>query len=105
MAKVAFVLNPKPTFAAKVAIPVHGSAAVDVGFTFKHKTRAEMNDLLGDKAPSNDVDLLLDICSGWELDDEFTRENVELLVENYMGAAAAILQAYIKLIAQKREGN
>ena len=105
MAKVAFVLNPKPTFDAKVALPVHGSNTVDVGFTFKHKSRAEVADLLGDNAPTNDVDLLLEICAGWELDDEFNKDNAELLAQNYIGAIPAIWSRYLELIAQKREGN
>ena len=105
MAKVNFVLDPAPTFKAKVEIPVHGGNVVPVEFTFIHKTRDELNDMMGPKAPKTDVESIFAMCEGWELEDDFTEENVTKMVQNYQGAAGAIVRKYLAEIMQAKLGN
>lgn len=102
---VKFKLIAAPTFRAKVSVPVHGGEAVPLEFEFKHRTRDEMAKWLEASAGRGDVDSLLDVLAGWELEDQFSRESVELLVQNYCGAAPAIVARYVEELIQARRGN
>lgn len=105
MAKPKLILKAAPTFKAKVSIPVPGAAAVDVEFTMKGRTRTEFKDFVAGLKDREDVDALMDICTGWDLDDAFTRENIEILTENYLGAARAVIEKYFSEITNARLGN
>lgn len=100
-------LEPNPTFDYAVAIPVPGGDPVRVRFTFKHRSRtaalAWVESLK--ETESTDVDQVMAVASGWELDDAFTRENVEALCENYGGASRAILDVYMRELRGAREKN
>ncbi len=102
MAKL--ILQPKPTFDAKVMIPVPGAGFEAVNFTFKHRTRTELQTFvkgLGDH--DSDAAMVMDIASGWELADSFNLTNVEALAENYIAAPGAILETYLDQLARNRE--
>ena len=93
MAKLKLIANP--TFTAKVAIPVAGGEAVDVEMTFKHRTRKELDEFIDSLASkTDDAEIFLEIVVGWELEDAFNRESVELLLQNYHGAAVATYTTY-----------
>lgn len=48
------------------------------------------------------MDVILDIASGWDLEDAFDADSLEELVENHIGSGVAIIQAYIgELTANK----
>src|SRR5512146_384832 len=98
-------LNPDPTFKAKVAIPVAGSSDVSVEFTFKHRTRDELRSFIEASGDRADEDTILEMAAGWELTDAFTRENISLLVQNYIAASRAVFDKYINELAKAREGN
>lgn len=93
MAKL--TLNPAPTFKAKVGIPVAGGEPVDVEFVFKHRTKDELDAFIESRKGKSDKETLLEMASGWELDDPFSAESVERLLQNYAGAGLAIYKAYI----------
>lgn len=105
MAKVKLSLTAKPTFTAKVAIPVPGEKPVEVEFTFMGRTRDKFRELYDASVPREDLDMVMDIVSGWDLEDAFTRENVDTLLQNYLGAATAISTKYIAEMNQARLGN
>ena len=42
---------------------------------------------------------------GWELTDEFNKDNVELLLENHIGVALATYKVYIDQLVQHRAKN
>jgi hypothetical protein len=105
MAKAKFSLSIKPTFTAKVSIPVPGKTAEPVEFTFKGRTKDEFKDFVDNLSGREDVDVIMDIASGWELEDAFDKENVELLTQNYLGAARAIIEKYLSELTQARLGN
>ncbi len=93
MAKLKLIADP--TFKRKVGIPVAGGAEVDVEFEFKHRTKSELDtfiDSLTDR--TDDTEIILEMVVGWELEDAFNRESVELLLQNYHGAAVATYTAY-----------
>ena len=101
----AFTLAVNPTFNAKVGIPVAGGATVEVEFTFKHRTRADMEKWLAGGAERENVQAILDMCEGWELADKFDKKSVSQLCENYIGAPRAIVDVYIAELTAAKAKN
>jgi hypothetical protein len=105
MAKPKFSLTANPTFKALVDVPVPGGKSAAVEFTFKSRTRDDFRlfiDGLGDRL---DVDVIMDMASGWDLEDPFDQANVELLTQNYLGAARAVIEKYLSELTAARLGN
>jgi Ca2+-binding EF-hand superfamily protein len=99
-------LQAKPTFSADVGIQVAGEEKpVKVRMTFKHRTRTELAKFVQERDGKVDAETFLDMVVGWELEDQLTRENVELLLENYGGAAVATYRAYFDELMAARRGN
>lgn len=96
--KVLFRLQPYPTFMAAVKIPLPGGDPIEIEIEFRHKTRDERVDFMkraADATPENEVDLFMEMVAGWKgVDTEFSREAVELLMQNYEGAVPAILAEF-----------
>lgn len=105
MAKTKFSLAPNPTFKAKVLIPVPGQSAEAVEFTFKGRSREAFREFMESLKDREDADVVMDIASGWELDDAFDKSNIEKLCENYLGAARAVIEKYLSELTQARLGN
>ncbi len=103
MARLA--LNAAPTFQAKVGIPVAGGDAVDVLFTFKHRTKKQLDEFVQSRADKTDAESFLDMVLGWDLEDPFTPGNAELLLDNYIGAAVATYRAYLKALVEGKQKN
>lgn len=98
-------LNPDPTFSAEVEIPVPGKAPVAVSFTFKHRTRDELDEFLKRAVDLRDAALIMEVASGWELADAFTVENVTALVQNYIASPGAVFEKYLTELTKAREKN
>lgn len=103
MAKL--TLQAAPTFRAKVGIPVAGGSPVPVEFVFKHRTKSELEKFMASRAGASDVDSVMDMIEGWDLAEAFDREGVELLLENYGGAALALYVAYVDELLQAKRKN
>ena len=86
-------LTPAPTFKATARVPVPGGEPADIVCTFRHRSRSELTELFDGKPP--DGDYLMAILVGWDLDDEFNRENVDRLIEMHHGAPTAISEVYL----------
>lgn len=102
---VKFSLTPNPTFKRDVAIPVPGGKTASINFTFKHKTRDEFKAFLEGLEGREDVDIILEVASGWGLEDAFDEDNVTELTQNYLGSARAVLDTYVSELAGARKGN
>ena len=114
MAKLA--LKAPETFPGTVSIPVAGGKPVKVGFVFKHRTRAGLDTYLeelraprpeGDGAApiEREVEAVMKVAVGWEMDEPFDADNVRTFLDNYHKAAWAIGNAYINELMQANEGN
>jgi hypothetical protein len=103
MAKLS--LTAKPTFPAKVQIPVAGDKPATVTFTFKGRTRDAFKAFIESISDREDVDVIMDIASGWDLEDAFDRDSIELLTQSYLGAARAIIEAYLNELTAARVKN
>lgn len=76
-----------------------------VEFNFKGRTKDEFKAFIEGIGDREDVDVILDIATGWELEDAFGRESVELLLQNYLGSARVIIEKYIGELTAARLGN
>lgn len=104
-------LIPNPTFVSKVGIPVPGTGSVDVQFTFKHRTRDEMQRFIDevnaeDEAKRlDDTQLVMGCASGWELTDTFDAKNVEEFCRQYIAGPAAVFETYCAELTGARLKN
>lgn len=100
MAKL--TLKAPPTFKAKVAIPVPGGNSVNVEMTFKHRKRSDLKTFIESRDGKSDAESFLDMVEGWELEDAFNEESVELLLQNYQGAALQTYMVYMQELTGTR---
>jgi hypothetical protein len=100
-----FVLKANPTFTSKVAFPVAGGAAVDVVVTFKHRTKTALAEFMEWRDGKKDPEIFEAMVVGWDLSDEFSAENVEILLENHIGVALAVYKAYLEELVQNKLKN
>jgi len=98
-------LQPAPTFKGKVTIHVPGQKPGDVEFIFKYRDRDEQREFFDSIGGMDDTDFIMAMASGWDLEDAFTRENVELLVKNFNLAAKAVWEKYAEELTGARLGN
>lgn len=98
-------LVAEPSFKATVEIPVAGGEVVLVLFTFKHKTKTQLDEFIKSREGKSDADSMMEMCSAWELEDEFNRQNVETLLENRIGAALATYRTYVQELVGARTKN
>ena len=101
-------LQPDPTFKATVQIGVPGASDAAVEFVFKYRNREEMLAFLGPldspDAKFDDV-LVMSMCSGWDLLDNFNAENVALLCLNYVSSPRVIFDSYCQELTKARAKN
>lgn len=113
-----FTLIPNPTFKIDVTIPRAGAEDGVLTFTFKHKTRADLEVLeknlreetekqveSGKHSNGPMVAFVCDIADGWALPEKFTKENVLVLLDNYPRAFDSIALAYTRELMALREKN
>lgn len=103
MAKLA--LKAAPTFKASVGIPVAGGEPVMVEFTFKHRTKTTLDEFTKSRADQTDTESFMAMVEGWDLEDAFTKESVDELLENYIGAALAVYRGYVNNLVQAKVKN
>lgn len=103
MAKLSFITDP--TFKSTVAIPIAGKKPVDVEFVFIGRDRDEFQEFLKSTAGLSDTETLMLTIKGWELENEFNAEAVELLAKKYPAAPRAIVNRYMTEITGVRLGN
>ncbi len=106
MASIA-ALSKNPTFRAKVGIPQAGEADVEVGFTFKYRTKAELDafDAKNHNGKRPNAEIVLDMVDAWDFDEPLNTENIELLLQKSIGAGVCIHAAYKAELVKVRLGN
>lgn len=105
MAKLSLVADP--SFSALVPISKPGQETpVKVSFIFKHRTRDGLKDFINGLTPDMaDPDLIMNVATGWELDEAFTAENVAILCQNYHDAGPQVWKTYLAELTKARLGN
>ena len=104
-----FVLQPKPTFQAQVTIPTTEGEG-KITFEVKHKGRKQLLELLnsiGDgEDRKTDAEALSELITDWHgVDEKFSKENLEFLIDNYPAAAKVIFDTYNKALFEGRQKN
>lgn len=102
---VKLALNAAPTFMAPVKIPVAGADPVEAIFTFKHRTRTQLDEFMKSRAGKSDTETFMEMVEGWNIDLPFTKENIDTLIENYLGTPLATYRAYIEELVQAKAKN
>lgn len=105
-----FALQPKPTFEADVFIPVPGGEKAKVTVIFKHKGKkalaAYFDSLTSADSERSDADALDELIDGWKgVDEKYSKEKLELMLDNYPGSAAALFEAYRVALVEGRRKN
>lgn len=105
-------LVPDPQFKALVPVPVAGEGTVDTEFTFKHRTREQMQAFIkrvnipdGEEGAMTDVQLVMECACGWELAETFNEANVKEFVAQYIGGPTAVFETYVAEMAGARLKN
>lgn len=109
-AKPRLVLSASPTFQATVGIPVPGAEkGVPVAFTFKHRTKSDLKtwrEGIDLEADGITADHVLEMASGWDLtDEEWSRDSVNRMLEQYPGSGVAIFVRYMQELQDAKLGN
>lgn len=98
-------LKPDATFKSKVSIP-GPTGSVEIEVVFNRKSKDELAEFLRGVKDRSDKDTILGLVSGWDgVDLPFGPDSVELLTQNYLGAAAAIVDTYMASLVGARLGN
>jgi hypothetical protein len=109
-----FKLQPAPTFKAKVGIHRPGETPAEIEFTFKYRDQEERKEFFSGASELSDIDFMMEIVCGWELEDAFTKDNLTLLANNWMGTplngqprslGIAIAHRYVEELSGARLGN
>jgi hypothetical protein len=103
MAKLS--LNPSPTFKAKAPIHVPGGRKAEIEFIYKYRDADEFKEFTETLEGRKDIEILMDIASGWDLDEPFDEKNVEKMAKNYLGSARSALETYLNELMGARAKN
>lgn len=102
-------INAKPTFVATVEIRRPGEdGPMKFRGIFKHRTKDQFAAFAqaSKDAPQPDLDAVLDVLVGWEeMAEEFSRDNVASLLQNFHQAADDIARTYVRELGPARLGN
>ncbi len=130
MATVKLGTRPK-TFQQLVSIPLHEGGEGTIKAVYRYRTRTEYGRFIDElmeaaqvklagesqaevkyslelaltKTVAKNADYLMQIMDGWNLEQDFTLENVRQLCDELTGAAAALIHRYGQVIEEGRLGN
>ncbi len=105
-----FKLQPNPTFKVDVTIPVPGGKDGKLSIEFNHKGKKALKEFFDSLTDENnqrsDADALGELIMGWSgVDEKFSPENLEALLDAYPSAAMALFEAYRKEVLEARVKN
>lgn len=103
MAKL--TLKVDPTFPATVDVPKAGGEPVQLKLVFKHRTKDELTAFTNSRADRSDVESIMDMASGWDLDDAFNAENLAAMCQAYIAAPVEIYKKYIDELVKAKAKN
>ena len=101
-------LKRPPTFVEEVELTVPGQAKTGtMKVTYNYKTNPQLNEfvLRTTKEKTTVGDALMELMVGWNLPEEFNKENLEIFMDNYPQAGMELYQAYFLLVRGTRVKN
>ena len=121
--------NRPKNFKRSVEFPLPEGGTGKIEMLFKYRTRPEFGALIDEivsgaedipvdedtgrilqaaiisRSVESNAEYILKIAEGWNLDEEFSAENIKQLAEELPGAVTAITSAYRDAIVDGRLGN
>ena len=73
--------------------------------TFKHRTKTGLDEFIKSREAKSDSESFMAMVEAWDLEDPFNKENVDLLLENFIGAALATYRVYVEELVGSRIKN
>lgn len=104
MAKFKLSLKALPDFKLPVKFQLANGEDYDIVLTVKHKKSSELQEILNRENFST-KELINEICSDWDLEDQFNDENVDKFVDLFPGAVPSLMETYMKALAGQRVKN
>lgn len=104
MAKFKLKLGALPDFKLPVKFQMINGDEAEVIFTAKHRKAKEIQEVFHTEG-LKDFDFVKEICSGWNLEEEFNDENIEELVSLFPASVLALTNAYMQALAGQRAKN
>jgi hypothetical protein len=96
---------PAPTFTAPVPMPVPGGEPDPVLITFKHRTADELAEFVKTREGKLDFETFPLMVTAWDFAEDFTPENIALLLQNRPMAGLEAFRVYVKELNKFREKN
>lgn len=100
-----FKLVAEPTFKSTVFIPRPGQENGQIELTFKHYKLNDITKFEDELKDKSVVEFVMKIVTDWNLEEEFNKNNIDILLNNYPAAVQAITDTYYKEIFGQREKN
>lgn len=102
-----FKLAPNSSFWAKVSLSVPGSEKpVQIELEFKYQSKTALKKYFESLESKSDAEAIGEIVLNWKgVDAEFSRENLEVLLENYSASVREIFAAYQREILEAKTKN
>ena len=69
------------------------------------RTKKQLEEFVLSRADQSDAASFMAMVVGWELEDEFGPPAVDLLLENYIGAAVATYRVYLRELVEGKAKN
>lgn len=105
MAKMKLTLGRLPNFKLPVDFAMPNGEKARIVFNVKHRKASEIQELYERAEPVSDVEMIRHLANGWDLEEEFTDENIKELLDLYPAAALALTGAYMQALAGQRVKN
>lgn len=102
-----FKIKPVDDFKLPVSFTQPNGEEAKVVFTVKHKRAKEIGNLfkLDDENRPSDEKFIMDIATGWDLEEEFTADVMRDAVEFFPGMVIEFTRSYLQALAGNRAKN
>lgn len=104
MAKFKLSLKALPDFKIPVKFQMANGEDAEVVLTVKHKKSSDLQEILNRENLSTDA-LINEICTDWDLEEEFNEENVKEFASLFPASVLALTTEYMKALAGQRVKN
>lgn len=105
-------LVPNPSFRLEVAIPQPSGSVAKIKVDFRHKGRTDLEEWLKSTTDDEgtvirkDHEALVEVIEGWAgVDEKYSPENLEKLLDAYPSAGKALINAYLPALLEGKVKN
>ena len=102
MAKMKVTLGKLPNFKLPVDYVMPNGEEARIVFTVKHRKTSEIQSMYDSNEPVSDHEMITALAVGWDLEEEFNKENIEELLDLFPGIALSLTGHYMRALAGQR---